>query len=464
MKKLAIALSAALIVALAVPAFAASTLQLGGQLGTDFTYGKASDGKYGMTGKSWLDVNLAAEAQGGTQIKGVIKLTPWEIKSGLEQDADGNYIRTPFENLTPIDGTMPFGVSSAYLQAVGPFWTGGPSMTTTAGDITMNKDNYVAWLGDHSDRGDRKGLAVEGFKVGPLSADAFYVWPGAETKKVVGQPDVVINHGKALGLSTVADIQGIHVGAAMVRPDGSSSVDFATNASAQVIPGLTVNGVFAADRKFFDNQKDNYAYRVGGSFSPLSWLSLDAGYRATMPGFAPEYVATSTDNAPKAGTGYNVGAKATVQGVNLAASFDQPTDNATASADTTVAGVKLAGDVAVAADIAAQKYSFSEAHMSAERSFALAGLPAISGKYAADIKPNDSGKIGILHDLSASTTLNVIPQLQNVTLTGDVKVQDTKLSDASIGATYVAPNGINLGASYGMVNGASVTAGMQASF
>lgn len=452
MKKLAIALSAALIMALAVPAFAASTLQLGGQLGTDFTYGKGDDGKYGLTGKSWLDVSLGAEAQGGTQIKGVIKLAPWEIKSGLEQDANGNYIRTPFENLTPITGTMPFGVDKAYLQAVGPFWTGGPSMTTTAGDVTLNKDNYVAWLGD------RKGISVEDFKIGPLSADAFYVWPSVEIQKDAAGNDVQIPHSKLAGISSEVDIQGIHVGSTVIRAD--NGVDFSTNASAEVIPGLKVSGIFAADREFAADMAHNYAYRVDGSFSPLSWLTLNAGYRA-MDAFNPEYIAKDEDNAPKAGTGFNVGAKATVQGVTMAASYDQPTDEAEASTDTTVAGTKLAADVKVKA----QAQQFSEASLSAERAFVLAGLPAINGKYEATIKPaEDTGKIGITHELSADTTLNVIPQLQNVTLSGSVTLKDTNLDDATIGAKYVAPNGIKLGASYGMKNGAMVTAGMEAQF
>ena len=87
MKKLATLISAALVLSLAAPAFAA--VEVGGKLGTEFTVQKNAADEWELKGETGLELETKISAEGGRPVKAVIQLTPWKLESG-EFDDDGN--------------------------------------------------------------------------------------------------------------------------------------------------------------------------------------------------------------------------------------------------------------------------------------------------------------------------------------------------------------------------------------
>lgn len=84
----------------------------------------------------------------------------------------------------------------------------------------------------------------------------------------------------------------------------------------------------------------------------------------------------------------------------------------------------------------------------------------IAGEYEGKYVPNEK----LEHTLKASTSTDLIPQLQGLAVNGEVKLLGTELKAWKVGASYSAPNGINFGAEYHSENGPLMTAGMKASF
>src|SRR5690606_38188396 len=99
-----------------------------------------------------------------------------------------------------------------------------------------------------------------------------------------------------------------------------------------------------------------------------------------------------------------------------------------------------------------------ETNLSVKRGFALAGLD-VTGRYRAKIVPGSD----VEHRFSAETTTDLIPQLQGLGLSGEVKLAGSDLS-WNAKAKYTAPNGLKLGAVYGSEDGPSVTAGVTVEF
>ena len=89
MRKLAALVSAALVLSLAVPAFAA--VEVGGKLGTEFTLGKNDNDEWELTGETGLELETKISAEGGNPVKAIVQLSPWKLESGAFDD-DGNPI------------------------------------------------------------------------------------------------------------------------------------------------------------------------------------------------------------------------------------------------------------------------------------------------------------------------------------------------------------------------------------
>src|SRR5690606_8572682 len=106
----------------------------------------------------------------------------------------------------------------------------------------------------------------------------------------------------------------------------------AANASAEVVPGIAVEGEAALDAE------QNYLYRVGAKVNTMPNLTLTAGYRG-YNGFDGAYDNYNTDRSKSAyddKTGFTVGVQTEQKGIELAAEYDQPTATATAKAETNI--------------------------------------------------------------------------------------------------------------------------------
>ncbi len=390
MKKLTIALVTALVMGLAAPAMAASGLAISGELGSDFSLDKD-----GVGAESYFDIDFALKGEGGDQVKAVIELKPWSIGNTKSRNDDSESMEWDKVNLGDWTSQQAdsFGltVKKAYLQAEGAYWNGGPSLTTTIGDISLDQNDYVAGR-------SAKGVMIEGIQVGPVAAETFATF-------VDGSP-------ANLGLSARTDLQFAEIGGTVVRL-ADKNIEFGVDGSTQ-IAGVGVTGEFAMDAA------EEYAYKVRGSVEPIEGVVLSGGYRGvSSEAFAPAMHKTDNSNTypdewkevHDRKTGFDVAVETTQAGVDLKAAYDDPDQEAT---------------------------------LEARRAFDVAGL-IVNGKYEGTMNVQDKS---LTHEISADTTLSMIPQLQNVTLEGGLTIADSSVSQYEAHAKYAAPNGINFGAHY----------------
>lgn len=490
MKKLSIALAVALSFAVAVPAVAAPAISLGGSLETKFT------AKSGQSLQNESFLNLQAGLLGGSdQTKAVVILAPWAkpdavytqhpdpadpsktteftIASNASSIIDdrsatpeaGNPTGVPFENMQdPAKNIYQQDFSnmirSMYLQTTGSYWNGGPAVTTTIGSLNITESPFVG------DLGNRRGVKVEGLKVGPLGIEAFYVTPGGVARILNHDSDnqnpqtKVVNQDTVVGGQLSAKVAGIDLAANVVRSDDQNP-EMAFTGAMSPLSNARIDGYVIRDRE------GRMAERVNGSYAVLPNLTLTASYRNANTEIAPMYPTrydadangiVTTDEwidsvnnrkfqAFDNKTGPMVGADLTLAGVHVNGSYDmakaveedQPV--AKVAADTQLAGFKLNSSVEFVGQ------NLNDLTWGAERDFQVAGMD-IKGAYAGELDSSKATDV-VSHELSASTTLNLIPQLQGLTLDGRYKTySDGTHYEAEAGANYQAPNGMTFGVSH----------------
>ena len=309
MKKLAIALVAALVLALAAPALAAD-INLGGSLETRFNFGPK------QTEEPWKDWGIEADngmsmkldVNAGERIR--VGLEFGEQKVGLDDDdelTDGH---------DDVNGTeLNIALEKAYMETTGAFWNGGPELVTTVGDIDVDFNDYVANLSDSN------GIKVEGIEVGPVNARAFYAWDQAQAGAAVD--------------TAYADID---LGAAIVT-DGEN-IEAAGSAGTE-ISGVKVKAEAAID------ENSNFAYKLTGETELMPNVTVKGGYRDSES-FSSKN-AKLDDGDPVAydnHKGFNVGLATTQYGIDMEANYDQPKEEVTFSADKDLelAGLNIKGE------------------------------------------------------------------------------------------------------------------------
>lgn len=422
MKKLATLLAVALMMSMAVPTFAA--IDFKGNVATQLELGQNAENEWEVTGNTGIDIKTEFRARGGQQVRGVVELGNWAVDT---IDKDGNPTGPFAGGYGDID-TSKIGIKKIWLETDGPFWNGGPSVSTRIGDVTVKWNEFVGYLKD------KQGITVQGMEVGPVNARAFYAFDGE-------------NH--PMGLEANADLMGVDLGA-MVMHRGDLGTELAANASAEVVPGVAVNGEAALDA----NQ--NYLYRVGATVETMPNLTLTAGYRSYND-FAPAYANIGNDKAEDdaydTATGFTVGLETEQNGIGLAAEYDHATDTVTGKAETSIQGTDIWASTKL------EKMEMTETKFGAKRAFPIAGMN-ITGEYEGKLVADADAE----HVVKANTKLNMIPELQGLGVNAEVKLVGTDLAHWAAGAEYAAPNGLNLGAEYHSVDGPSVTAGLKASF
>lgn len=399
MKKLATLISAALVLSLAAPAFAA--VEVGGKLGTEFTVQKNAADEWELKGETGLELETKISAEGGRPVKAVIQLTPWKLESG-EFDDDGNPTGDFGEGHAP-KAPVEIGIDKAWLETEGAYWHGGPSVRTRIGDVDIEWEQYVGHLPD------KRGVTVEGIEFGPVTLDAFYAWDG---------------DARPMGFAARSTIQGIDLNGMVVRRGDEANLS--VGAAMEVIPGIDVSGKLALD------SERRHLYRLEATADNLlEGIKLTVGYRGADDAFNPMYTHRYEDDDPSKDELYDL-----LDGFNVAA-------------ETVQSGFVIKGDY---------DDPKGEANISVSREMLVAGLP-VSGEYKAKIQRGED----VEHTVKASTTLDLIPQLQGLTLSGEVKLQGGDVGYEAA-ADYVAPNGINLGAKYVSDEGFSATAGVTVEF
>jgi hypothetical protein len=498
MKKLSVALAVALAFAAVAPAMAAPAVALTGSLETKFTSRASS-----VQNETFL--SLQAGLQGGSdKTKAVVILAPWSkpdsmYTSSLNSNATSvvdprigsvgsQPAGTTFQN--PSDPTKfnAYGqdfsnmIKSMYLQTTGSFWTGGPEATTTIGSVAVSESPFVG------DLGNRRGIKVEGLKLGPLGVEAFYA-PAGGTARVLNfdqysqNPQTkVSNVDNVSGVKLGAKIAGIDLGANIVRSD-ENKPEMAITGAMMPAKNLALDGYVVRDRA------TNQVARINGAYAVNPALTLNASYRKADESINPmyptrydadgngiittdEWVASVNNRLFQAfdnKTGAMVGADLRLAGVHVNGSYDLATSStapdhvAKVAADTALAGFKLNGGV---------KYVGSELNdltWSAQRDFQLAGLK-IHGAYDGERAQVVGSVYRTSHEVKASTILDMIQPLKGIAVDVRGKVySDSTPRELEANATYQAPNGMVFGlhrlvdASH-MEGDTSVTSGLKVTF
>lgn len=401
MKKLTVVLSAVMVLALALPASAAPALNIGGKVEQQFKLERGENDEMELNGYTGLDLEAALSAEGGDPIRAVIEFAPWTWDNHNEDDEPAD-INAPYPG--PESG---LAIDKAYLEAQGAFWNGGPEVTTTIGDLTIEHSPWVASL-------ERRGAKVENLAVGPIAANGFYAWPN-----VAEGEDF-----RPYGLSLVGNVANLGLSTSIVRQ--GEETELAASAATQVGPAM-VHGTVAFDRE------QRQAYDINAEAPVMPNLNLHLGYRGGDEQFMPRYADVDTledeaqaswardadDNPVALQSGVEVGIGTVQYGTQVLASYDQPTNSAK---------LELA------------------------RAFAWNGR-GIDTSYTGTF---EIGNEKMTHELEAS--------LDPVTVAAEITAQRDQETTFGVSATYAAPNGMELGAGYHSVDGPSLSAGATVEF
>lgn len=409
MKKLAIALVAALVLAMAAPALAAD-INLGGSLETRFNF-EPKD-----TEEPWKDwgvkanngMSMKLDVNSGDKIR--VGLEFGEAERGLDDDDELDWNEEATDenpNQIPNDPTneenplqLNIGLKKAYLETTGAFWSGGPELVTTIGDVDVDFNDYIANL----DSG--LGAKVDGIEVGPVNARAFYDY----------------NEGH-VGAAVDTAYAGIDLDAAVVT-DGEKME--AAGSAGTEISGVKVKAEAAVDAS------ENFAYKLTGETELMPNVTVKGGYRDSSEEFGTWHPKRDDDDKTVAydnHKGFNVGLATTQYGIAMEANYDQPTEEVTFSAD---------------------------------KDMELAGLN-IKGEYDAKYVKDQA----IEHKVKVTSPMELVPQLQGLELSAGATINEDNTEGENswnVGADFEAPNGINLGAKYHSTDGPSAYAGLKVEF
>jgi hypothetical protein len=361
----------------------------------------------------------------------------------------------PFENMTDPDKNIfqaDFAnmIKSAYLQTTGAFWNGGPEATTTIGSMAINESPFVG------DLGNRRGVKVEGLKVGPLGIEAFYATPGGTARVINFDADnqnpqsKVVNNDTVLGMNLGAQVAGLDLKANVVRSDENTPEMFVSGAMAPM-QNLLVNAYVLRDRD------EDQTINVGGSYAVLPNLTVSASYRDANGTVNPMYAtpydadgngtitvdewATGKYAAFDSKSGVKVGADTTLAGIHVNGSYDMAKLNdsdepiAKVAADTTLAGFKLNSSVKMVGS------EMDDLTWGASRDLQF-GSTKLTAAYEGE---RDSAEV-VSHEFMAAASTDVVPMLQGLGVDARVKTySDSTAREFEANAKYTAPNGMTFG-------------------
>ena len=207
MKKLAVVLAAVMVAALALPVSAA-TIDLGGKLTSEVYH----DFVQGAGGSTALELSAGIGLIGKQNVRGVVKVSG--MKWSLDLAENGQIGLPNTENMS----------ITAYLETVGPYWTGGPSVATRIGDLELAYSPFILKTKAVD------GISVSGAAVGPIGIEGFYGWSGGQAVR---------------GALAKTEFAGVGLDGALVKV-GNAETDYMAHAAAVPMPGLAIEALYAA--------------------------------------------------------------------------------------------------------------------------------------------------------------------------------------------------------------------------
>lgn len=438
MKKLAIALSAALVFALAAPA-AAANVSLGGSLSqTIDVTGNIKDKTYTVTPATDLSLELKLGLESGQKIKGVIQFAPitWGVLDGAEMGG-----LTPDNSKVTVPGALT--IDRAYIQTTGALYDGGQEFTTTLGDFDADFSPYVLaanWATDGSAPGF-EGVKVEGIKLGPVSVAGMWGRSAAELD--------------TLGVTASAKVEGVEVSGTVVSANDKEQVAYAVGAKATPVQNVTLEGTYAG----ILNSQDS-AVKVDATVGVIPNVSIKGGFWKFDEGFNPIYRDRSVDDddnpisvvdTHKGQLGVSAEVATVYNGVSLKGSVKQYGAAAVNSisdhrvigleASTNYQGVALTAAHTISQDLLA-KQNTSTTTFGAERDFAVAQNLVIKGSAKLGLENGEFDYAKV-----AASTKTDIAMFKGVELGaqyvyGDFAAVDADEDGFGAFANYTAPNGL----------------------
>ena len=436
MKKLAVALAVIIVAVLALPVSAAQ-INLGGKLSSKLHYDFVTGS--GMTTDLKLQLNIGTAV--GNKLRGVVEINPmtWKFING-----SGPVVTYPSN----------YGIKTAYIEAEGPYWTGGPVVTTRMGDLDLAYSPFILSTKVID------GMSISGMNVGPVAIDGFYGFgPGT----------------KAMGGRVRADLSIAEMDAALVKV-GSDEIDYVAKATAEPMDNLAIEGLVAGQTNN-NTTAIRAAAAYGIDFLPLPFDVLaTVGYRQTSGEFAPTYRLTEKGNpiegqagisAVTAGLATSVGGfDISVDGEILGSDDDWKLDNERsigAAVGTTVAGLDVRAGHRITQEIAPEAKVTNETGIGiAMNERAILPNVVVSASYDAtmtnfafaDMRHVARAAVGA--DMGAFRGVKLAALLDTKPDEGDPG-RELKLE-------YGAPNGVNMGYTYNDIGSNRIYAGAEVSF
>ncbi len=255
MKKLAVVLAAVMVAALALPVSAA-TIDLGGKLTSEVYH----DFVQGAGGSTALELSAGIGLIGKQNVRGVVKVSGMKWSLDLAENGQIGLPNTESMSIT------------AYLETVGPYWTGGPSVATRIGDLELAYSPFILKTKAVD------GISVSGAAVGPIGIEGFYGWSGGQAVR---------------GALAKTEFAGVGLDGALVKV-GNAETDYMAHAAAVPMPGLAIEALYAAQSNTnAAAMRAAAAYKI--PFLPLP-VTASAGYRRTGEAFAPTFRSTEKGN------------------------------------------------------------------------------------------------------------------------------------------------------------------------
>lgn len=432
MKKLALALSLALVFALSVSSFAAFVADIKGTVRTDITFRKEdpadpdSPFKLYAASEPYFTIALSG-GSGGSGVKAFLGLSPSSWGAGTNDNGWIDWTSA----LTGTSDSLKVGFNSARLEATGAWWKGGPELTTILGTREASWNIYTAH------KVGRNGIEISGLTLGPVNVKGYYGWPSTTNRTAA-----VVHANAKIDVLTL-DAYLTNWGA---PADSDSRVnDFTVVASATPVSGVTLNGVFS-----HDGEAKASAYKATAKLTTIPNLTLDGLVQFTEPKYGPEY------SNPDGGKNYKekeqimqVSATTTQSGVTLNGTYrldkeyekaDWSKTTLKGSAETTIEGYKVKASL--------------ESVKATDDAKAKNTTTIELGKTIANVTVNYTGKIVTDEKMENTVTANTkidTPFADGVALNGIFK---EKAGDMRYGADaqWTAPNGITVNVGYANFN------------
>lgn len=409
-----VVLSLVVVSALSIGAMGAPLqLDVSGSLETELAIVQKVGGGFDLLGRGGVRLQLGSvlTSQDGT-IRGVINLRSAEV-GGIGDFADLDTFGSSIINLY---------VDSAYLEAEGPWWVGGPSVITRIGRHNVSYSDWVAHRVGHN------GIGISGLQLGQLAIDAYAGWTEDD---------------RPVALRARADLDVFEVDTTFVdRRAGSGRVtDLVAHLNIDLLEDVRLLATVARD-----GEHEVFAYRGEANLGPFSGVDVDFAVWSTPEEFAPRYANYGAENPvfTADSRGVKVGASTVWSGIQLRGAVSDLGRVSDPNWKQRIYSVD--GET----NLEGFDVSFGFAHEN------LNGVTARTievgvARELAGILLGYTGKLRSGEPLesvvTASTTRN-LPIFGDVDLSGRVRVKSGTDTQVDASAKWQAPNGINLGLHY----------------